>query len=1040
MNTLINLAFARPRTILLLLTILLVGGVTAFISIPKEAEPDVPIPFIYVSVVHEGVSPTDAERLLIRPLEKELQALEGLKEMTAMASEGHASVSLEFDAGFDNQQALQDVREKVDVAKAELPQESEEPVIREINVALFPVISVVLAGEIPEKRLNRLATDLQDKLEALPQVLEADIQGRREELLEISVTPEVIESYDLSLQEVLQFVRNNNQLVPAGAIEGEAGRMVVKVPGVVETYEDAMNLPLVVRDDRVVTFGDVAKIKQTFKEPTSLIRLNGKPALALDVKKRLGANIIDTITQVRRTVNNAADMAPAHLQVTYLQDKSEQVKTMLTDLQNNVLTAILLVMLVIVAFLGVRPALLVGLAIPGSFFTALLVLYLMGYSVNIVVLFSLILVVGLLVDGAIIVVELANRNLADGLAPLEAYKAAGKRMAPPIISGALTTLAVFFPLLFWPGIAGEFMKYLPITVIITLTASLFMALVFVPVIGGLLNKPLSTPNKTAAKTPTGQKPEANFFNTFTTHYMRLLKPATSKPWRTLLIMILILVGSIGSYAAFGRGVEFFPDVDSDNAQVTIRARGDLSIWEQNKIMQQVEKNLRPIDDIHEIYGRTGVGSGGGGGKSQEDVIGSVLLELKDWQKRRGTAKIMTDIRARLATIPGIEAEVFKQRSGPGGEKPFQMEITSSSPQRTWELTTRIVQAMTEQGTFTDIEDTRPLPGIEWVFDVNREAAARHGVDILLLGQTIQLVTGGLLVDTYRPDFSNDSVDIRLRFPPKNRHIDGLKRVRVPTENGVMPLTNFVRIKPQQKVGHLYRTDARRVMRIKADMASGAFLTSEAEKLKATISPFIKEAKQQDPRLNISFKGEQADQRQAGQFLSKAFLVAIMLMLLILVTQFNSFYQAGLVLSAIVFSTAGVFIGLLLTNEPFGIVMCGIALIALAGIVVNNNIVLIDTYNQLRQNHPPTEAVLMTGELRFRPVVLTAITTILGLLPMVFSLNIDLIGRSISHGAPSTQWWVQLATGIAGGLGFATVLTLFLTPALLMLGERYLHKS
>ena len=1036
MNAFISLAFSHSRTVLLLLAALLVGGIVAFIDIPKEAEPDVPIPFIYVSVVHEGVSPTDAERLLVRPLEKELQALEGLKEMTAVASEGHASVSLEFEAGFDNQKALMDVREKVDAAQSELPQESEEPTVTELNVALFPVISVILAGDIPEKRLNLIAQDLQDKLEALPQVLEAEIQGRREDLMEISIEPKVIETYGLQLQEVVSFVRNNNELVPAGAIEGQSGRLVVKVPGVVETYEDAMNLPLVVRDGRVVTFGDVAKIKQTFKEPASLIRLNGKRALALDVKKRLGANIIETTKNVREIVGESAVMLPANFSVTFLQDKSEDVRTMLKDLQNNVLTAIILVMLVIVAFLGLRPSLLVGLAIPGSFFTALLVIYLMGYSVNIVVLFSLILVVGLLVDGAIIVVELAKRNLDEGLSRTVAYKRAAARMSGPVIGAALTTLAVFFPLLFWPGIAGQFMKYLPITVMITLIASLFMALVFVPVVGGLLKNPKK--DKAEEKTPATPKKDA--FARLTESYIKLLEPAIKRPWRTVLLMVAVLVGSISAYVAFGRGVEFFPDVDSDNAQVTIRARGDLSIWEKDAIMAEVEERIQAVSDVKHVYGRTGVSSGGGGGKSQEDVIGSVLLELKDWRERRQTSAVLQDLRGALSGIAGIEAEVFKQRSGPGGGKPFLMEITSSSTQTSERLTKEIVQAMKEQGTFTDIEDTRPLPGIEWAFDINREAAARHGVDVLLLGQTIQMVTHGLLIDTYRPDFSNDSVDIRLRFPPESRHLDALKRVRVPTSGGVMPISNFVQIKPQQKVGHLYRTDAHSVMRIKADIAPGAFLTTEAGILGQTLTPIIEQAAKTDPRVNVSLKGEQADQKQAGQFLSRAFMVAIFLMMLILVTQFNSFYQAVLVLSAIVFSSAGVFLGLLITHEPFGIVMCGIALIALAGIVVNNNIVLIDTYNEQRKKLPPLPAAIQTGELRFRPVVLTAITTILGLMPMVLSINIDLIGREISHGAPSTQWWVQLATGIAGGLGFATVLTLFMTPALLLLGEKYLPRA
>lgn len=384
-------------------------------------------------------------------------------------------------------------------------------------------------------------------------------------------------------------------------------------------------------------------------------------------------------------------------------------------------------------------------------------------------------------------------------------------------------------------------------------------------------------------------------------------------------------------------------------------------------------------------------------------------------------------------------EVFKQAGGPGGDKPIKIELSASTPEAAEKAAALLVNTMHAQGSFIDIEDTRPLPGIEWALNVNREEAARNGVDVLLIGQTLQMATHGLLIDTYRPDYSTDDVDIRLRFPPATKHIETLLSVRVPTVNGPMPLANFVTAMPQQKVSNLYRTDGKRVIRIKADVAEGKLLDTELKTLQATLAPEWAKATALDPNLRLHIKGEQADQKEAGDFLSAAFSIAVFSMLLILVTQFNSLYQAFVVLSAIVFSTAGVFLGLLLTHAPFGIVMCGIALIALAGIVVNNNIVLIDTFNELKQTLPTKEAIIETGKLRLRPVLLTAGTTVLGLLPMVFSLNIDFINREINHGAPSTLWWVQLSTSIAGGLVFATILTLFLTPALLMVGDIMLQK-
>tara|TARA_Y100000780_G_scaffold211112_2_gene210216 strand:- start:410157 stop:413309 length:3153 start_codon:yes stop_codon:yes gene_type:complete len=1027
MYALIDAAFARHRTVLLLLFMLFVGGISAFQNIPKEAEPDVPIPFIYVSVVHQGISPDDAERLIIRPLETELQSLEGLKEMTAVASEGHASVSLEFEAGIDNKQALLDVREQVDLARPELPADSEEPLVSEVNVALFPVISLILAGDVPEPQLMRMAQTLQDDIETLPGVLKADIQGEREDLLEIRVDPAVIETYGIDLPQVLNFVSNNNELVAAGAVDSGAGRLVIKVPGVLETFDDILNLPIVVNEDRVTLFRDIAEIRPTYKDATSYIRLNGRPALALDVTKRLGANIIETIEDVRAVAEDAKQNWPETVEIHYLQDKSTEVRDMLWDLQNNVLSAIVLVMLVIIAALGVRASMLVGLAIPGSFFAGMLVLYIAGFSTNIVVLFSLILVVGMLVDGAIVVSELAERHLDEGDEPATAFAKASKRMSWPIIGSTITTLVVFIPLLFWPGMIGKFMQYLPITVLITLTASLFMALIFMPVVGGLFPKPSRTEQK-----------EKDIFEPLTRHYETQLERVLRHPMRTIVLMVVVLFGSIFAYGILGKGVEFFPDTDSDYVQMTVRARGDFAALEKDALMKQVEAKIEELDEIKSIYGRTGIGTGHG--QAAEDVVGSIFIELNNWKKRRLANEIIVDIRDRTKDIPGVVIEVFKQAGGPGGDKPVQIEVSAGSPEMAQKGAELLIAAMNKQGSFVDIEDTRPLPGIEWAFEVNRERAAKNGVDVLLIGQTIQMATHGLLIDKYRPDYSTDDVDIRLRFPPSTKHIDTLLAIRVPTQNGPMPLANFVTAKPQQKVSNLYRTDGKRVVRIKADMAEGKLLDSELKALQAALAPQVKEAMAIDPKLRIQVKGEQEDQQEAGAFLAAAFQIAVFSMLLILVTQFNNIYQALVVLSAIVFSTAGVFLALLITGKPFGVVMCGIALIALAGIVVNNNIVLIDTFNELKEKFETKEAIIETGKLRLRPVLLTAITTVLGLLPMVFSLNIDFISRELNYGAPSTLWWVQLSTSIAGGLVFATILTLFLTPALLMMGDIVARKK
>ncbi|MBA1147517.1 efflux RND transporter permease subunit [Ectothiorhodospiraceae bacterium WFHF3C12] len=1031
MKTLINAAFDRTRTVTLLFLVIVVMGLYAYVSIPKEAEPDVAIPIVYVSMTHEGISPEDSERLLIRPMEKELQTIEGLKEMRATAAQGYGAIVLEFDAGFDSETALEDVREKVDLAKVELPPETDEPRVSEVNVALFPVLTVSLSGPVPERTLVSLARDLQDRIEALPGVLEADIGGDREELLEVTVSNQIMETYGVSYEQLFSLVRNNNLLVAAGSLDTGAGQMNIKVPGVIEDLDDVLNLPVKVDGDRVVTFGDVAQVRRTYKDPDEFARVAGQPAVTLEVSKRVGANIIETIEGVREVVDAERALWPEALEVSYMQDKSEDIRSMLRDLQNNVLTAVVLVMVVIIAALGWRPALLVGMAIPGSFLAGILVIHMLGYTMNIVVLFSLILVVGMLVDAAIVVVELAERKLTEGLGRREAYAFGAKRMAWPVISATATTLMVFLPLVFWPGVVGEFMKYLPITVLITLTASLAMALVFIPVLGGLIARRDRTSEANHNALVAAESGDLGSIGGFTGGYLRLLGGALRYPGWVLAGMLSLIVISYVAYGALGRGVEFFPDVEPELAQVQVQARGDLSIWEKDALVRAVEKRILGTPGIKHVYARSmdDVQGAAAGQNLTEDTIGVIQLEFLDWEDRRPAAEILEGVRERTGDIPGIKLQVREAESGPGQGKPIQIEVSSRDNELLAPAVGRVRALMERLGGFTDVSDNRPLPGIEWQLNVDREKAARFGADIQLVGNAVQLVTNGIKVADYRPDDVDEEVDIRVRFPIADRSLDTLGQLRVPTRYGQVPVDNFVSFTPAPKTGTIERTDAERVLKVQADVAEGLLVDDKVRELKAALG----QADVPEP-VNVTFKGEDEDQREAQQFLGNAFILAILLMALILVTQFNSVYQALLVLSAIVFSTAGVLVGLLLTQRPFGIVMCGVGMIALAGIVVNNNIVLIDTYNDLRrQGMAAREAILRTGAQRLRPVLLTSVTTVLGLMPMVLKLNVDIIGRQIQYNAPSTQWWAQLSSTIAGGLTFATVLTLVLTPCMLMLG-------
>ncbi|MGI9451280.1 MAG: efflux RND transporter permease subunit, partial [Geminicoccaceae bacterium] len=734
MNTLIRASFSRSRTVLLALVLILVAGVQAYRDIPKEADPDVSIPIVYVLMTHDGISPEDAERLLVRPMEQQLRRVEGVKEMTATASEGNASVTLEFEAGIDIDEALADVREGADIAKADLPEETDEPLVYEVNLALFPVLVVTLSGDLPERSLLKLARDLEKRLESLPNVLDVEIGGERERLLEIVIDPLLVESYGLQLEDLLNLVSRNNRLVAAGNLDTGEGRFAVKVPGVFETASDLLSLPVKVDGDRVITVGDVAKVKSTFKDAEGFARVNGRPALALEVSKRIGANIIDTVEQVRNLVAAEQPNWPANVEVGFLQDKSDNIEDMLLDLQNNVLSAIILVMIVVVAALGLRSAGLVGLAVPGSFLTGILVLYSLGLTVNIVVLFALILAVGMLVDGAIVVTEYADRKMIEGLERKDAYFAAAKRMAWPITASTATTLAAFMPLLFWPGIVGEFMKFLPITLLATLTASLAMALIFVPNIGALVGR-ADKDARSAASLALVEKGDLNQLRGFTGFYVRMLRRFSRYPVLVPIAAALIAVSAYTSYGMFGRGIEFFPDVEPEIAQLQIHTRGNLAAEERDHLVSAVEQRILDVDGIATMYARSGVAFTGED-NVDEDVIGILLLEFEHWRERRPAAEILAEVRERVADIAGMTLEVRKEAAGPPVGKPIQLQLSSRFPDKLEPAVAMVRKKFDEMDTLVDVTDSRPIPGIEWRIKVDREQAGRFGADVALVGSFV----------------------------------------------------------------------------------------------------------------------------------------------------------------------------------------------------------------------------------------------------------------------------------------------------------------
>jgi len=1035
-NNLIDASIKRSRAILLILVMIFISGLTSYMNIPKEDTPDVQIPIIYVSMNHEGISPEDAERLLIRPMEKELRGIEGIKELRSQANQGHASIILEFKAGFNSEKALQDVREKVDLAKPELPDDTDEPTVNEINLSLFPVVSVILTNKtLPERDFIKIARKLENKIEEIPSVLDVEIAGDREETIDIIIEPLILESYKLT-SDIIFEIAKNNLLITAGAIDSESGRYQIKVPSLLENIVDILNLPIKATNNSTVRLKDIATIKKSYKDPQGYARVNKKPALVLEVSKRTGENIIDTIAKVREYVSKEQKKWPDGIEVIFSQDSSSKIKTMITDLQNNIIFAIFLVSLVIIAFIGIKSAILISVSIPGAFLIGILVISFLGLTLNMVVLFSLILSIGMLVDSAIIVIEYANRKIIEGMDYKKAYGEAAKRMAWPIITSTVTTLIVFAPLLFWPGIIGQFMKYLPLTLIATLSGSMLMALIFIPALGSTIGRVNNFDEETKKMIFLGETGDLSDISGFTGKYIRLLTTVIRHPIKFILGTVTVMVSIIILFNLSGLGTEFFPKIEPENAQVIVKARGNLSVKEKDNISKKIESKIFYLkDEVETFYTKSGFFSNS---EYTEDVIAVINMEFIDWQDRRKSSLILEEIRGKLQNIPGVITEVREQKKGPTSGRAINVEIGSIYPEILEGTVKKIEEYLKNDKDFVDVSTSLPIPAIEWQMDVDRVKASKFGVDLNTIGNFIKLTSNGLKVSDYRPNDNDDEVDIMLRFPKEYRNISQLDDLKTITKNGSIPISNFVERVAHQKISRINRTDGLRVYTIGADVGENVKVNKKLGELKA----ILKDSKI-DSNISIKFKGDDEQQKETGAFLTKAFILSLSAMVVVLLFQFNKFYNTFIIMSAVFLSSTGVFIGLLITGQSFGIVMCGVGIIALAGIVVNNNIIFIDTYTKMRETNNQLdafEAIVRTGAQRLRPILLTAGTTVLGLIPMVLSMNINFITREVTFGAPSTQWWNQLSTAIAGGLSFATILTLLFTPCLLIIGDKMMNRA
>ncbi len=1037
MNILQN-AVSRYRSTLCILLLLVSSGIISLRNMPVEANPEISLPYISVQVTLDGISPEDSARLLIRPLEQQLRSLDGIDELIATSRESLAYIMVKFEAGSVSiDKALSDVRAAVDRAKADLPSDADEPVIEELSATDFPAVTVSLTGDqVSERSLFQTAQLLRRSFENLPLVLEANLVGHREEVVEAIINPSRLEHYNITSDELINAVLGNNLLVPAGKIDTGTGSFAVKVPGLIEDRTDVYSLPIKSTAAGVVTLGDVADIRRTFKDPERFTTINGKRAIVVEVEKRIGTNQIDVSQSVKALVDQLKDQAPPGIDINYVMDTSVFTVQMVSEMQGNIVTAMALVMVVVVAALGLRSGILVGLGIPFSLLVSLIILKLVGFTFNFMVMFGMLLALGMLIDGAIVVTEFADRKMAEGMSSRAAYQIAVKRMFWPVVASTATTLAAFLPLMFWPGVSGEFMGFLPVTVFAVLVCSLAYALFFAPVIGSLMGKSEMEPEVRDYLCQLESESPLNLKG-ITGAYARMLHKILRRPVVGVLVALLTLFTIFGLYGKFNAGVLFFAETEEKYGQVTVRAQGNFSVHDSSKIVHEVETITLGVDGVIATYANSG-GAGDGHRSGAKDQIGNIMVELDDYDKLgRSSHAVFAEVRELTKDMPGIivNAEVFE--GGPPVGKPIQIQLESRYRDKLL-ATARYLRDSLEANfeELRDVTDSTPLPGIEWELKVDRALAAQMGVNVAEVGRAVQLVTNGVRIGDFRPDDADEEVEIRVRYPSESRGINALDYVRVNTTQGPVPISSFVSRVAKPKVDKIERIDSVEVIKIKADVEEGILADDMVKQVQAWLAE-----RPVDPDVAIVFRGANEEQEDAAAFLSVAFSLALFLMFVLLVTQFNSFYQGLLIMSAVIMSTAGVMLGLMITQQPFSVILTGVGIVALAGIVVNNNIVLIDTYNHVRRTHrhlTPAKAAVMASAQRLRPVFLTTITTILGLLPIAMNSSVDLIGRSITFGGVVASSYVPLASAIVYGLLFSTVLTLIMTPVMLVVPRR-LHQ-
>jgi len=1021
-----NFALSRRTATVFFLGAVVVAGGVAYLTLPRESAPDITVPLIIVSTVYPGASPADIETLVTRHLERELQGVEGLKRLTSTSQESVSVVTVEFVSGTDIDAALQKVRDRVDRAKVDFPRDAEEPALQEINFSDFPIVQVNLSGSVGPAVLKQLAENLKDRLEGLPGVLRVTLVGGLDREVKVEVDPQRLRLYGLALQDVVDAVRNEHLSVPSGELKIGSQALSVRVPGEVREPREIADFVVRSIGGRPVFVRDVARVSFGFADRTSYARINGQESVALAVQKRLGANIIEVVEAVKGAV--AADRVnwPSGVEATILGDQSKDIRTMVVDLENNILSGLLLVVLVLMFALGFRNALLVGLAIPLSMLLTFLSLQLLGITLNMIVLFSLVLAVGMLVDNAIVIIENIYRHMQEGKAGVAAAGEAVREVGVAVLVSTLTTVGAFFPLLFWPGVTGDFMFYLPVTVSIVLAASMVVAFTINPVMASLFMRGGSG-NETGEEAVMQEK---LIGPRLLAAYRRILQFALGHRLWVLAAVAGGFVAVVALFAAFNHGVEFFPETEPRQIFVDIEMPPGTRLENTNAVAEEVERRVAGLPDVNVVA--VGVGEGsqadfgvGGGGDATKARVSIDLFDRKE--RQQNSFITLAEVRRRTSGIPGATIDVARPSEGPPVGLPFTIEISGEDFEQLGAIAARIRQVVADIPGLVSLDDDFDLARPEVSIRIDRVRAARLGLTTRDVGTTVRTALQGQEAAVYR--YGSEDAKIRVRLAETFRQrLEDLEQLTVVAEGGGhVPLSAVATLERGAALPAIRHKAARRVVTVSGKVTSPELaepVRREARRRLEAIPDLLPAG------VTLAFAGQSEEEDEAKKFLSQAFLFAFLIVLLLIVGTFDSVTVPLIVMTSVFMSMIGVLVGLLLTGQPFGIIMTGLGVISLAGIVVNNAIVLLSYGEQLwAQGLPRRQVVMLTGLRRLRPVTLTAITTVLGLVPLTTGVEIDFRTLSIGLGGESSQWWRGMGVAVIFGLGFATVVTLIVVPVL-----------